>query len=90
MEASAGGKRRRRRRGRLPVRGGRGKTIKWRKQRTTNPTGREKEIVEEGEEEEIGREEKAEAQENRDAETAGLIREYQMNVKPTQETMEIL
>ena len=36
---------------------------KWRKQRTSNPTGGEKETIEEGEEEEIGREEKAEAQE---------------------------
>ena len=42
--------------------------IKWRKQRTTNPTGREKETIEEGQEEEdIGGEEKAEAQEYRAA-----------------------
>ena len=40
--------------------------IKWRKQRMTNPTGREKETIEEGEEKEIGREEEAEAQEYRD------------------------
>ena len=62
----------------------------WRKQRTTNPTGREKETIEKGEEEEIGGEEKVEAQEYRDAETEGLIREYQKNPKLTQATMEIL
>ena len=59
--------------------------IKWRKQRTTNPTGREKKTVEEGEEEEIEGEEKVEAQEYRDAETAGLIREYQKNAEPTRQ-----
>ena len=48
-----------------------------------------KETVEEGEEEAIGGEEKVEAQEYRDVETAGLIREYQMNAKLTQATMEI-
>ena len=60
--------------------------IKWRKRRTTNPTGREKE----GEEEELGGEEKVETQEYRDVETEGLIREYQKNTKPTQATMKIL
>ena len=55
-----------------------------------NSTLREKETVEEGEEKEIGREEKADAQEYRDMETEGLIREYQKNTKPTQATMKLL
>ena len=45
---------------------------------------------EEGGEKEIGREGKAEAQEYRDAETEGLIREYQKNAKPTKATMKLL
>ena len=64
--------------------------IEQRKQRITNPTGREKETIEEGEDEEIGGKEKVEAQEYKDAETEGLIREYQKNAKPTQATMKIL
>ena len=64
--------------------------IKWRRQRTTNTTGSKKETVEEGEETEIGREEKAEAEEYRDPETKLLIREYQKNANPTQATLKLL
>ena len=48
-----------------------------------NPTGREKETIEKGEEEEIGGEEKMEAQEYRDAKSEVLLREYQKNATLT-------
>ena len=43
--------------------------IKWRRERTMNSTLGEKKTVEEGEEKEIGREEKVEEQEYRDTKT---------------------
>ena len=61
--------------------------IKLRRQRTqtTNTTGSKAETVEDWEETEIGREEKAEAEENRDKETELLKMEYQKKSNQTQE-----
>ena len=59
-------------------------------QQTTNTTGNKEETVEEGEETDIGREEKAEAEEYRDAETKLLIREYQKKANLTPATLKIL
>ena len=55
-----------------------------------NTTGSKEETVEEGEQTEIGREVKAEAEEYRDMETELLIREYQKNAHPTQATLKLL
>ena len=59
-------------------------------QQTTNTTGNKEETVEEGEETEIGREEKAEAEDYRIRETKLLIGEYQKNANPTLSTMKLL
>ena len=59
--------------------------IKWRRQRMMNTTGSKEEMIEEGEEKEMGREEKAKAKEYRNTETEGLIREYQKNSNLTQQ-----
>ena len=64
--------------------------IKWRIQLKTNTTGSKEETVEEGEETDIGREEKAKAEEYRDMEMELLIREYQKNANLTQATMKLL
>ena len=55
-----------------------------------NTTGSKEEMIEEGEEKEMGREEKAKAKEYRDADSECLIREYQKNAKPTHATMKLL